>query len=202
MGSESSSRFIVKLIEGSNPDTALKDNVIVKQVTLGISNIEDSKILEKLYPKGYVHTALYISDQDPENYDEKGILLEFGNYKSEDNNKNLMKYEYSNGGMRFGWVELKEFQKNLASSASVNLKIRPLLLFRDLIAKIKENETWDLSSYSALSHNCQDFCAKAISILKASYDPNAVTIKDNIRQKYGKKKDIIPVPIQKAMEIQ
>ena len=201
MGGSESSRFIVKLIEGSNPETALKDSVIIKQVTLGISNIDDSKILANLYPKGYVHTALYISDQDPENFEEKGILLEYGKYDAKENKDYLIKYEYMSGGMRYGWVEIKEFQKNLASSASINLKIRPLLLFKDLISKLKENDNWDLNSYSSIHHNCQDFCAKAINILKASYDSNAITIKDNIRHKYGKKKDIIPICIQKALGI-
>lgn len=56
---EASSRFIIKLIKGSNPEDALKDTVIVKQVTLGISNIEDSKFLKNLYPEEYVHTCSF-----------------------------------------------------------------------------------------------------------------------------------------------
>ena len=199
--SESSSRFMINLIKGSNPNDALKDTFIVKQVTLGISNIEDSKVLKSLYPEEYVHTSLFISDQDEDSFEEKGIVLEFGKYESSNNENGLMKYEYKSGGMRFGWVELKEFQEKLASDISINLDIRPLLIFRELIDKIKLNDNWDFNSYSAAKHNCQHFCAKAISILKAKYISNGVTIKNNARHKYGKKKDIIPSLIQNALGI-
>ena len=197
---EASSRFIIKLIKGSNPEDALKDTVIVKQVTLGISNIEDSKFLKNLYPEEYVHTALFISDQDVDSFEEKGIVLEYGKYKSKDNSNGEMKYEYINGGMRYGWVELKEFQEKLAADVSINLDIQPLLLFRDLIEKIKLDDKWNFDSYSGINHNCQHFCAKAIKILKAKYHPNCVTIKNNERHKHGKKKDIIPPIIREALE--
>ncbi len=199
--SESSSRFIINLIKGSNPEDALKDTVIVKQATLGISNIEDSKILKSIYPEEYVHTSLFISDQDEDSFEEKGIVLEYGRYESSNDSGGLMKYEYKSGGMRFGWVQLKEFQEKLASDISVNLVLRPLVLFRDLIEKIKLDDNWDLNSYSAMNHNCQHFCAKAITILKAKYDSHGLTIKNNVRHKYGKKKDIIPSTIQKALDL-
>ena len=198
---EASSRFIINLNKGSNPEDALKDTVIVKQVTLGISNIEDSIFLKKLYPEEYVHVALFISDQEPDSFEEKGIVLEYGKYESKDNSNGEMKYEYINGGMRYGWVELEEFQEKLASDVSINLDIQPFLLFRDLIEKIKsDDDKWDFDSYSGLNHNCQHFCAKAIQILKAKYDNNGLTIKNNERHKHGKKKDIIPQIIREAFE--
>ena len=199
--SESSSRFMINLIKGSNPNDALKDTFIVKQVTLGISNIEDSIFLIMFFPEVYVHVALFISDQDADSFDEKGIVLEYGKYESKDNSNGEMKYEYKKGGMRYGWVELKEFQEKLASDISINLDIRPLLIFRELIDKIKLNDNWDFNSYSAAKHNCQHFCAKAISILKAKFISNGVTIKNNARHKYGKKKDIIPQIIQNSLGI-
>jgi len=78
-----------------------------------------------------------------------------------------MKYEYKSGGMRFGWIELMEFQNNLASDISINLNLKPILIFRNLIEEIKLNDNWDYNSYSSINHNCQHFCAKVISILKA-----------------------------------
>ncbi len=200
MGSSESSKFRINLYEGSNPEDALKDTIIVKQATLGISNIEDSKLLKKLCPEEYVHTALFISNQDADSFDEKGIVLEYGKYESKDNSNGEMKYEYKKGGMRYGWVELKEFQAKLASDISINLVIQPILIFRDLIEKIKTDDTWDLDSYSDMNHNCHHFCAKAIKILKAKYDNNALTIKNNERHISGKKKDIIPQIIWKAFE--
>ena len=200
MGSSESSKFRINLYEGSNPEDALKDTIIVKQATLGISNIEDSKLLKKLCPEEYVHTALFISNQDADSFDEKGIVLEYGKYESKDNSNGEMKYEYINGGMRYGWVELKEFQEKLASVASINLDIQPFLLFRDLIEKIKSDDKWDCDSYSMINHNSLHFCAKAIKILKAKYDNNGVTIKNKERPISGKKKDIIPPIILKALE--
>ena len=147
----------------------------------------------------FIH-ALFISDQDVDSFEEKGIVLEYGKYKSKDNSNGEMKYEYINGGMRYGWVELKEFQEKLAADVSINLDIQPLLLFRDLIEKIKLDDKWNFDSYSGINHNCQHFCAKAIKILKAKYHPNCVTIKNNERHNHGKKKDIIPPIIRVALE--
>ena len=200
MGGSECSSFSVDLYKGSNPEDALKDTIIVKQATLGISNIEDSKVLKKLYPEEYVHTALFISNQDADSFDEKGIVLEYGKYESKDNSNGGMKYEYKKGGMRYGWVELKEFQAKLASDISINLVIQPILIFRDLIEKIKSDDNWDLDSYSGINHNCQHFCAKAIKILKAKYNNKGLTIKNNERHISGKKKDIIPQIICKAFE--
>ena len=200
MGSSESSNFSINIYKGSNPEDALKDTIIVKQATLGISNIEDSKLLKKLYPEEYVHTALFISNQDADSFDEKGIVLEYGKYESKDNSNGGMKYEYKKGGMRYGWVELKEFQAKLASDISINLVIQPILIFIYLFEKIKSDDIWDLDSYSGLNHNCQHFCAKAIQILKAKYDNNGLTIKNNERHISGKKKDIIPPIIWKAFE--
>ena len=186
-----SSKFIKRL----NPEDALKDTVMIKQVTLGISFINN------LYSR-IVHTALFISDRDKneDSFEEIGIVLEYGKYESKDNSNGEMKYEYINGGMRYGWVELKEFQENLASVASINLDIQPFLLFRDLIEKIKSDDKWDCDSYSMINHNSLHFCAKAIKILKAKYDNNGVTIKSKERPISGKKKDIIPPIILKALE--
>ena len=200
MGGSESSRFIIKLIEGSNPDDALKDSYIIKKVTLGISNIEDSKILKKVFPTSYVHASLFISDKPPDNFEDEGLLLEFGKYESKDNLNNLMKYEYMDGGMRYGFCKLNEFQKELASTASINLEIKSFMLFRDLIEKLKDNDSWNLQSYRVNSHNCQHFCAKALQILRAKFNPSCVNIKNNERKKCGKIIDIIPDTIREIFK--
>lgn len=199
MGSESS-RYIIKLIEGSNPEDALKETYIIKKVTLGISNIEDSAILKKVFPVRYVHASLFISDKPPDNYEDEGLLLEYGKYECKGNTNKLVKYEYNDGGMRYGFCKLIDFQKDLASTASINLEINSFLLFKDLIDKLKENESWDLESYSVNSHNCQHFCAKAIKILRGKFNPNNVTIKNNERKKEGKIIDIIPDTIRAILK--
>ena len=202
MGSESSSRFIIKLTKNSNPLDALKESVIVRQIILGISNIDDSTILKKFYPVGYVHTSLFISWVEQDKFEDDGILLEFGKYESKNNEGGLMKYEYQDGGMRYGFTKMKEFEKNLASSAHINLEIpsHSLMLFKDLIERIKEGDNWSFNSYSVVSHNCQHFCAKALTILRVKLNPLAINIKDNERLKYGEKKDIIPNPIRSIFE--
>ena len=112
-----------------------------------------------------------------------------------------MKYEYKSGGMRFGWIELMEFQNNLASDISINLNLKPILIFRNLIEEIKLNDNWDYNSYSSINHNCQHFCAKVISILKAKFNSHGVNIKNNDSHKFGKKKDFIPQIIQNSLGI-
>lgn len=200
MGGSESSRYIIKLIEGSNPEDALKESYIIKKVTLGISNIEDSKILKKVFPIKYVHTSLFISDKPPENYEDEGLLLEYGKYESKDNINKLMKYEYNDGGMRYGFCKLVDFQRELASTASINLEIKSFIIFKDLIDKLKENESWNLESYSVNSHNCQHFCAKVIKILRCKFNPSSVTIKNNERKKQGKIIDIIPDTIKAILK--
>ena len=203
MGSESSSKFIINRTKKYNPLNALKENVIVKQITLGISNIDDSTILRRIYPVGYVHTSLFISWVEQDKFEDGGILLEFGKYKSNNNEGGLMKYEYQDGGMRYGFTKMKEFEKILASSAHINLEIpsHSLMPFKDLIQRIKEKDNWSFNSYNAVSHNCQHFCAKALTILRVKLNPFlGIIIKDNERLKYGDKKDIIPKPIRSILE--
>ena len=193
------SDYIVKLIEGSRPEDALKDTFIIKQLTLGISNLNEQKFIKTIYGTKYVHTALFISNEEQGYFEDKGIVLEYGKYESKNNSNGLMKYEYTNGGMRYGWCKLNEFQKELASAACINLEIQPLYLFRDLIEKMKENDIWDLDAFSYLNHNCQHFCAKAIKILGAEYNNNGITIRNNEKLKKEKKIDIIPEAIRNVL---
>lgn len=193
------SDYIINLIKGSKPEDALKDTFIIKKLTLGISNLNERKFLKTIYGTDYVHTALFITNEEIGYHKEKGIVLEYGKYESKNNSKGLMKYEYANGGMRYGWCEANEFQKELASAASINLEIQPLYLFRDLIEKMKENDIWDLDAFSSINHNCQHFCAKAIKILGAEYNHIGVTIKDDERLKRGQIINIIPKDIRKVL---
>lgn len=91
--------------------------------------------------------------------------------------------------------------KYLASDISINLNLKPILIFRKLIEEIKLNDNWDYNSYSSINHNCQHFCAKVISILKAKFNSHGVNIKNNDSYKFGKKKDFIPQIIQNSLGI-
>ena len=102
--------------------------------------------------------------------------------------------------MRYGFCKLNEFQKELASTASINLEIKSFMLFRDLIEKLKDNDSWNLQSYRVNSHNCQHFCAKALQILRAKFNPSCVNIKNNERKKCGKIIDIIPDTIREIFK--
>lgn len=200
---------MVNLVKDSNPEDALKDTFIIKQITLGISNL-DNLFLKTVYKEKGVHIAFFISNQDNDSFEDKGILLEYGKYESNNNKKGLMKYEYDDGGMRYGWCKLNDFQKELASAVCINLDLEPpLILFKDLIEKIKkkkannkyneDNKEWNLKDFNSLSHNCQHFAAKVIEILKAKYNDKNIVIKDNERYKGGKKIDIIPKIVKEAL---
>ena len=80
------SNYMVDLIKDSNPEDALKDTFIIKQITLGISNLEN-KIVKIARKEEAVHVAFFISDLDNDSFDDKGILLEYGKYESK--NKNM-----------------------------------------------------------------------------------------------------------------
>ena len=132
------SNYMVNLIKDSNPEDALKDTFIIKQITLGISNL-DNKILKFAKKEEAVHAAFFISNLVNDSYGDIGILLEYGKYESKNNNKGLMKYEYADGGMRYGWCKLNDFQNNLTTAVCLNLDLeQPLILFRTLIEKLKE----------------------------------------------------------------
>lgn len=203
------SNYIVELIKHSNPEDALKDTFVIKQIALGISNL-DNKILKTFGKKKAVHTAFFISNQENEFFEDKGIILEYGKYESKNNKDGLMKYEYDDGGMRYGWCTLNNFQKDLASAVCINLDLEPpLILFKDLIQKIKEknannkynkkNQNWDLNNFDSLNHNCQHFAAKIIEILKAKCNNNSIIIRNNENFKSGRKIDIIPPIIKDAL---
>ena len=203
------SNYMVNLIKDSNPEDALKDTFIIKQITLGISNL-DNKILKMAKKEEAVHAAFFISNLDSDCFSDKGILLEYGKYETKNNRKGLMKYEYNDGGMRYGWCKLNDFQNNLATAVCINLELEPpLILFRDLIERLKEknannkynknNKNWDLNDFNTLNHNCQHFAAKVIEILKAKYDDKNITIRNNDLCKNGKKIDIIPKIIKEAL---
>lgn len=200
MGSGSSSRFVIKLIEGSDPLDALKEQIVVKQLILGISYIEDSKFLEKYFPKTYVHTALFISSLDKNQFGQDGILLEYGNYDSKDDNEGKFNYECEDGGMRYGFIKLDEFEKGLAPTAHVTLDIdtHSFMLFKELIDELKKKGKWDKQNYNVITNNCQDFCAKVIEILKAKYLD--ICIKETKRISKGYKLDIIPSKIKVILE--
>lgn len=196
----SCSDYLVKLIKDSDPGEALQDSFIVKQLVLGLSDIKKHKILKNIYKERYAHAALFISNEDNDHFDDKGIILEYGKYEYNANEKKPIRYIYEDGGMRFGWVKLKDFQRDLADIATVNLELnQPFILFRDLIEKLKKDEDWDLASFAAFEHNCQHFCAKAIKILKAKYNNNSIVIRDNSSIGKGKKTDILPKPIRDAL---
>jgi len=201
--------YIVKLIKGSNPEDALKDTFIIKQITLGISNLENA-LYKSVKKEEAVHAAFFISNADNERYKDEGVVLEYGKYESTNNEKGLMKYEYDDGGMRYGWCKQNDFNKELASDVCINLGLEPpLILFRDLIEKLKKkeannkynknNKNWNLRDFSVFNHNCQHFAANVIEILKAKYDDKCIFIRNNEWYKNGKKIDIIPNIIKEAL---
>ena len=120
MGSEGSS-------SSSSSDSAanIKDYIQDKKIvscSIGLSKLSDENLAGVVGSfvggKYYVHSALWLSDKDFENTNEKGLVIEYGNYKKEyetqfvlDNNgkkviekiekKNVIYHYNEKGGLRY-----------------------------------------------------------------------------------------------------
>lgn len=161
--------------------------------------------------KNYVHSALWLSDKDFENTNEKGLLIEYGYYEQEkeleyymDDGKQKMKvvdkknviYHYKEkGGLRYYVKNYEDYKLIFATIAYVDLDIEPenQIMFKDFINKIapvKENE-WIQKNYDFLRKNCQHFCANALKLLKPVFSLKDIIIIDK-KNASQKRDSIIP----------
>ena len=172
---------------------------------LGISplNFLSSKI------KKLVHTSLLLLDVDAEDLDSKeklpGILIEYGDYSPDmapeeaENTKNrLVKYHYGiKGGVRYYVKDYFEFiTSNFCQNGYVILMIdaNNQISFSTFINKCapKNDEKWLKSKYSASNHNCHNFSAHAIDILKPNYSSMFIFLGSNTIKTVQQKESIIP----------
>ena len=170
--------------------------------------------------KNFVHASLLLINTNSDIADESrgdGIIIEYGDYSptmSDDEIKSVEKgrviYRYGDkGGLRYYAFKYTEFLETFGDICYVSMDIKPeyqvtFQYFLDKVAPESEND-WIKEKYNisilkgSANHNCQSFAAKALKILKPSFDPNNIIKKDTSR-KTNKKIDIFPKYIKDVLE--
>ena len=149
-----------------------------------------------------------------------GILIEYGDYSpkmSDEEIKSVKEgrviYRYGDkGGLRYYAFKYTEFLETFGNICYVSMDIKPeyqvtFQYFLDKVAPNSENvwikEKYNVSILNGIfgsgNHNCQTFAAKALNILKPSFDPHYIIKKDTSR-KTNKKIDIFPQYIKDVLE--
>jgi hypothetical protein len=188
------------------------DKKTIITCVLGISalNFLSSKITKM------VHTSLLLLDVDYEDLDVKeklpGILIEYGEYSPDmarDEEKytkeGFVKYHYGmKGGLRYYVKDYFEFIKsNFCNNGHVILMIdannqMTFSSFINLCAPEIDGK-WIKSKYSPINHNCQNFSAHAIDILKPIYSNIQIQLGTNTIGSIQRKESIIPDCILKVL---
>lgn len=198
--SSSSSNHLNYLIENSRACKINIDNELIKRAYIGLSLLDKSTVKKWAVGVNYVHAAIFMGSSEQINFE--GIILEFGVYDYEDDER--IKYEYDlKGGMRYGKMKYDVFKKQLATASLINIDLSksPKVRFNNLLEKLKENDSWTKEDYSCFNKNCQHFIAKVISILKPKYTPLGILPGENADLIEGKMvEDIIPSPILEELK--
>ena len=137
-------------------------------------------------------------------YSDITLILEFGAYHgSEPGYKNYIHYVYDSvneGGLRFSKMTESDYREKVINDKKgavilENLTIDNKMTLKELIDRCKNNSSWKANDYNLASHNCQDFIAKVIEILKVKR-----TDKDETKYSHMTGKLSIPPAILKALE--
>ena len=132
------------------------------------------------------------------------IILEFGAYYgAEPGYKNYIYYVYdseNDGGLRLSRMTESDYRAKVINGKKGaividNLTIDNKMTLRDLIEKCKYDSSWKAKDYNLASHNCQDFIAKVIEILKVKRTDN-----DKTKYSHWVGKINYPPVILKALE--
>ena len=182
-----------------------------------------SKINMNKFSKNFAHAALLLINTNSEVTDENrgdGIIIEYGDYSpkmSDEEIKSVKEgrviYRYGDkGGLRYYAFKYTEFLDVFGDICYVSMDIKPeyqvtFQYFLDKVAPNSENvwikEKYNVSILNGIfgsgNHNCQTFAAKALNILKPSFDPHYIIKKDTSR-KTNKKIDIFPQYIKDVLE--
>ena len=182
-----------------------------------------SKINMNKFSKNFVHASLLLINTNSDVADESrgdGIIIEYGDYSptmSDDEIKSVEKgrviYRYGDkGGLRYYAFKYTEFLETFGDICYVSMDIKPeyqvtFQYFLDKVAPESENdwikEKYNVSILNGIfgsgNHNCQTFAAKALNILKPSFNPHYI-IKKDTSKKTNKKIDIFPKYIKDVLE--
>ena len=179
-----------------------------------------SKINMNKFSKNFAHASLLLINTNSDVADESrgdGIIIEYGDYSpkmSDEEIKSVKEgrviYRYGDkGGLRYYAFKYTEFLETFGDICYVSMDIKPeyqvtFQYFLDKVAPESEND-WIKEKYNisilkgSANHNCQSFAAKALKILKPSFDPNNI-IKKDTSKKTNKKIDIFPKYIKDVLE--
>lgn len=150
------------------------------------------------------HLSCLIFFSDLFQTENETIILEFGAYHgAEPGYKNLIHYVYDpekEGGLRFSRMTESDYRNKVINGKKGaviidNLTITNKMTLKDLINKCKYDSSWKAKDYNLASHNCQDFIAKVIEILKVKRADNNET-----KYSYMAGKMNYPPVIVKALE--
>ena len=198
--SRSSKALIKLLIPGSRANKIVEDNLPIKTLYLGLSRIDDFTSSIPSVGKEISHAAFLLGTDVK--FQNKGIILDYGDYKYLKDEK--LAFEYNEeGGLRYGYIEYNNFIKEFGKAAMIKLDLSksPLVRFNDLIDKIKVKGSWKQNDYSNLYHNCQHFAVEVIETLKPKFNPIGILPGDNAELIEGKDpEEIIPETILEQLK--
>ena len=198
----------------------IDNNMIITYCCVGISHLGretlTQKIINYLDDKKYIHTSIWISDKMPEEDNQLGIVVEYGDYSQglecklqidDQGNeswinieKDNVKYPYEDrGGLRYYLLSFEEFTEKLGSVAYAELSVKQenQINIKDFMNKCfpLSNDQWNKEKYNYKNHNCQHFSAYLLDKLKPKYEPKCIIIKHKSYKERKKREDVFPAPI-------
>ena len=194
---------LLSLFKGDiSADDLLKSKEIIKNMIIGISYLDNNNpnsVMRMIFGDQVSHASLFLSMGDKKN-STKGVLVQYGKYEFIKNKKEVLGknvdaigYVYKEkGGLIFGQIDYNTYKKEFCSIAYIKPKIQNQITLSKLLQEVTKSKVWDYVSYSALSHNCQDFVAEAVRVLNPKYNPEFIEIIDN--SKIEGKEDEAAIP--------
>lgn len=190
-------------------------NSSIISCVLGISKIGETS---KIY-NDFSHAALLLLQKeiDDNMEEEKGILVEYGDYNPEmcDQEKKyaeegLVIYHYGKkGGLRYYTKNYGEFTEEFGNIGYVDLKIdevnqQTFEVFINKIAKVEDNK-WIKENYSVgllKNFNCQTFAKEALKVIKPHYNCGNIFPEDpKISKKKTHQQKLIFIPSEIRPEL-
>lgn len=229
MGSESISSSSSSSSSSSYSSAYIKNYIKDKNIVsccIGLSYLSQEnyaqKLADKVAGKYYTHSSLWLSDKKYEDEDNAyGLILEYGHYDQEydiqfcvdDQNKiKIMKvkkscviYQYEEkGGLRYYAKRYQDYRNFFGSVAYVELDVeeKNQIMFIDFLNKLapKNEDKWTKEKYHFYDHNCQNFTAEALKILKPTFRPKDIKVNDNRKLSGKKRESILPNCILEALQ--
>ena len=133
----------------------------------------------------------------------ESIILEYGAYHGrEPTYKNYIHYVYGEekGGLRFSKMSVDDYHNKINNGKKGacimgDLFIENKLTLQELLIECKLTQSWTANDYNLATHNCQDFIAKVIEVLKVERTGN-----DRTKYSHASGKLFYPPVILNALE--